>query len=613
MRARKSIWVFALIAALVATPMPPRGRAFAREGDPADPVARALDEARRALVMGRTEDAIAAYERLHEERPDDTTVFWALAKAYAEAGMERDSLIPLLEQRIESDPDDMHTINTLAQTYARLREHDRAAELWWSVLRNGRPNAGSFAEIGALMVGYRMEAQAAEVFLEGRRVLDNPRLFSHDLVGVFTTLGKYESAFNECANTVREHPGRVSWATNRVELMLEAGADPRLIGRKAATLAAEGEAAAATLRFAGSVLLVLDRFDDALAAYRKADEQSGGDGQELIEFAVLLEDVGRREEARRAYAAVAETYPGTAVADMAGKNGGLLRAALGDPEGAVLDLKAVAAASVESNVGSAALLEAARIELEQLARPRDALRTVTGLKTTFRRRPRRIDLGASLLEVEALIALGDLEEAEAKVEPLAERNAPDEMGENILFLAGYVPFLRKDAERSVERFRAMVLADHAGRLVNDALRLMLVASDVVEPEGLAAFGLFADAHAAWRRGDTDGAAQRLKEIADGHPATTAATESLMLLGTLLAGSGDPEGALAAYSRVVEESDAVGASAEARFRRAEILDGELGEHEAALAEYRALLRELPVNHLSGETRRRIETLTTDVEG
>ncbi len=316
------------------------------------------------------------------------------------------------------------------------------------------------------------------------------------------------------------------------------------------------------------------------------------------------------EEARRAYLMVVERGPGSPNAVTAGTEAARIRAASGDPAGGVAELKSVAAGAGDTPAGGQAALEAARIELHVLRDPSAALATLT--QSSASRRGRLLRNEAELLAIDAELSLGNLDAAGARAAALLDGGATEGVRERALYDIGYVAFLSLDVRGALESFRTLVEENAAGSLVNDALRLMLVASDADESGDTEPLRLLAAACAKAIRWDHAGARADLDELAATHAGTSAATEGLLLLGRLAEADGDTERALATYASVVTGTNSLAARAQALMRTGEILEG-AGRVDEALAAYKDLLEDLPANFLSGEARRKIERIRNEGGG
>jgi tetratricopeptide (TPR) repeat protein len=593
---------FALVlTALVFTAAPPAA-ARPPEGEPATPE---LDQAREAMIMGDTEEAVRIYEQYLGKHPQDLRAFWGLASAYEAAGLDRERLVPLLEERLRDAPGDVRAREELGRAYARLGDHARAHELFKSLLEFGPPSIARYSEIGSIETRQRMYEEAVETFRKAREVFGDPILFSQELTQIYTALSDYDGALRECVATVDEHPGMAAWATNWVELMLEQGADKRAIKRRMDAIAESDSPGA--LSFAGSVYLILDRPDEALAVFLRADELAGGDGSMLIDYAMILRDDGLGPQAREAFRMVEERYPGTTSAATAGIESARILVAEGDPRGAIEKLKEVGAAFAGEPVGGEALLEAARIELEDLGDPEAALATTAELSSGFPQRVRRIEHEVSLLDAEAYLALGQFAQARERAESVAEEREKGEIRERALFLVGYASFLALDVDRALNELRTMVEDETSGKLANDALRLMLAIAEAKETQDLGPITLFAHAKAARLAGDTRTALQLLSDLASTYPASGVAVEGLLLRGEIMEDQGDYRNALEVYDELIGATERIPARAEAMMRRGDILSERLGRADDALDAYSAILEQLPPNYLSGEARRKLDRL------
>jgi tetratricopeptide (TPR) repeat protein len=576
----------------------------ARELANADAVELGLGDVRRALALGDNEAAVHLATELLGRFPDDERAFWGLARAYAQAGVERDGLIPLLENRLSMLPGNRKAVYELAAAYARIGERDRAHAMWRDMLEARRADPGSYADVGSLEMHYGMHEDAIETFLRGRERLEDRTFFSQELARAYVTVGDHGHVIDECLVVVNEHPGMVQWATNLVELMLESGERGDRVKSRADKIVG-GAATPPELSFAGSMYVLTGRFDDALQAYLRSDELGGRRGRELLEHAYSLRDRHLLLEARNVFRVIIERHPGSVNAALAGIGAADLLVELGRPADAVVELKRVAAAFNSRADGGEALLLAARIELEQMSDPEAALATVASIDREFPRRAVHLAEEAAMIAVDAHMALGDLDTAYRLAAELQERNPREGVAERAAFARGYISFLRHDARRALEEFRGMVEEHLSGKLVNDALRLMLVISDAEEAGDDAMFTMFADARAALLTGETELAAGLLAQVVRAYPKATVASEAMMLRGGLAEMAGDPEAALSIYGRIVTEIEAIAVRAEAMMRRGRILKNMDGRESEAIAQFQAVLDDLPPNWLSGEARREIE--------
>ena len=176
-----------------------------------------------------------------------------------------------------------------------------------------------------------------------------------------------------------------------------------------------------------------------------------------------------------------------------------------------------------------------------------------------------------------------------------------------MFSLGFISFLKHDYDRSLEEFRVMVEANSASVLVNDALRLMLAIASAQEAGDTSPIDLLADAHASRLAGDRDLSEDLLLELADRRTGEPVETEALLLLGAYAASDDDPERAIAYYDRIITETEAITARAEAMMRKADTLRYAMGRKREAADQYLAILEDLPSNSLSGEARRKLDGL------
>lgn len=485
--------------------------------------------------------------------------------------------------------------------------------MWGRLLRVGRPDAGRYSEVGLREERWRMYEAAIETYLDGRRRLKSPTLFTEELARLYQAVGDFENAIDECVLMVREGRGRVQWATNLIEMMLEEGASSRMVLGRLERALDSPEAAAAECMLLGSVYLVLGHPDDALGAHLRADDLEGIEGHVLMEFAHILRDEGLLEDAREAYRIVGLRYPGSEDAANAGLMAADVLVGLGDPEAAVAELEGVAGSFAGSRHAADALLAAARVELTELRRPGSAIDRIEALERQAGSRARGTVEEALTLRLGAELALGRLDEAYEQARSLVERGVRGETLERAMYSVGLISFLEHEFDRAVEELRQMVQRNVSGKLVNDALRLMLVLSD--EEIASEARALLADAYAAELRWEDDEARAHLTGLTSGFSGSAASDEAMMMLGAMAERAGAFEEALGYYRRVAADAHGDATRAEAMMRAGDLLRNEMGRTDEALSGYALILEDLPGSFLAGEARRKIDRIrkSGDLEG
>ncbi len=609
-RARRSIEVAVIVVAalamflsipLVTSP------AAARELHEDETIATRIADVRRALALEEYGRAAGLAEDLYAEYPDDLAVFWALARTYAQAGRDRDDLIPLLNDYLARNPGDRRATMELGSALAREGRSDEAHATWIEPMRGREVDPGGYSEVGALEIRHRMFEHAIETYVEGRTRAGEPHLFSQDLARAYIETGQNDEAIAECLNAVNENPGMVQWGMNVVEGILDRTGNEGLVERWAATIAARENARPQELSFAGSLYALVGRMDDALEAHTLSDQHGGRRGMELLEYARLVRDRGMLTEAERALAVLFELYPAGAAAAAAGSERAGILVELGDPEGAVAELKRLAEAFAGRPESYAALIEAAETELHELDDPTASLATLAAFHDNVGGIARPTFLRAGLVELDARLARGELDLAYEKAGAIIAGGAEKETAERAGYARGFISFLRGENAAAITELRETVEKHVGGRLANDAIRLMLVISDAQEAGDEEQAALYASALLAEVTGDARSAARVLDTVATRYAGTTLGSEALLRLGSLTERTGEPRDALDVYERALAASESIVVKAEARLRRGMILKTMRGHENEAIREFEALLDELPPNHLSGEARRELETL------
>ncbi|MCD4690721.1 hypothetical protein K8S17_04595, partial [bacterium] len=296
-----------------------------------------------------------------------------------------------------------------------------------------------------------------------------------------------------------------------------------------------------------------------------------------------------------------------AAAAAAGRERAGILVELGDPVGAVVELKRLADAFAGRAESYEALIQAAEIELAELKAPTAALTTLAVFDESAQRVARPTMHEAGLVEVDARLALGELDRAYDKAGAVIAYGAEKECAERARYARGFVSFLRGESATALQELRDMVEHHTGGKLANDAIELMLIISDAQEMGDSGQSSLYAGALLAETQGDRATASSLLDTVATRYPGTTVAAAAPLRLGEIAEHEGDTRTALDTYARALRESESIAVKAEAQLRRGRILKVLPGRSDDAAREFEAVLEELPPNHLSGEARRELEAM------
>jgi len=166
-----------------------------------------LNIARKLEDQGRIQSALELMETIYMNHPKNTAVF----SRYIDVLMKTraySSILTLINEREEqgmSNPD-----NTIfkARVFYRQGRYDLAMQTWNSILNQYWQNRIMYYKVASSMINERLLEEALQVYLEGRKKLNDNNLFSINIVNVYEALLKFEKATKELLRYLEDHPDR---------------------------------------------------------------------------------------------------------------------------------------------------------------------------------------------------------------------------------------------------------------------------------------------------------------------------------------------------------------------------------------------------------------------
>jgi len=166
-----------------------------------------LDIARKLENQGRIQDALELMETLYNNHPENASVFSRYASVLMKSRHYTKllSLINEKEERGRSIPD-----NTIlkARVIYRQGRYDQAMQAWNSLLRKYPQNRIMYYKVASSMINERLLEEALQVYLEGRKTLNDNDLYSINIVNVYEALLKFEKATKELLQYLEHNPKR---------------------------------------------------------------------------------------------------------------------------------------------------------------------------------------------------------------------------------------------------------------------------------------------------------------------------------------------------------------------------------------------------------------------
>ena len=172
---------------------------------------------------GNLEAAISVYEDILSTGRN-TTILYRLASAYQRAG-HLDKAIELLDNRLKRSPRDVTARNRLSDIYLAGGRTEEAEEQMRIILK-ANPNQGTYISVGQRYERMNQDERAQNIYLQGRKVLKDPGLFSRELAQIYERAEQYLDAVIAYGTLARQRPQFVSLVESKLQTIARQATDP---------------------------------------------------------------------------------------------------------------------------------------------------------------------------------------------------------------------------------------------------------------------------------------------------------------------------------------------------------------------------------------------------
>lgn len=183
----------------------PIGEILTAPEEPDEAVARLITEGNDALERGKTDQALAAYRKAVETKPDDEDAHFNLGIALARSGKTNEAKLEY-EKALEIFPDYPEAHNNLGNLLMRENKLPEAIAHFEAAIKATPENPSAHNNLGTALAKQGKFAEAALKFAEAIRL--QPDYFDArvNIAQSYTSLGRYEEAARELDTVLRIDP-----------------------------------------------------------------------------------------------------------------------------------------------------------------------------------------------------------------------------------------------------------------------------------------------------------------------------------------------------------------------------------------------------------------------
>ena len=363
-------------------------------------VSEILEKAKALESSGRLKRALEIYRSLHRGNPGRVDILYQLEGLLSKTG-RRGEAIKLLRAHLSRNPQDIGAHFRLGDALFVEGDREKAFQHWDRVLE-GAKHEGPFALAANRYARNNLHQRAIEIYTHGRRVLNNPDLFTREMAELSERLARYPEAVAEylvfldlkpqylalvesrirsfaregdkkqqvyglLEKEIQEHPRN----NTRLRLFTEYAIGSGMVAPALqALLGLPVQSTKQTTRLFRIASFALGSGEPRVAeqAYQAILPNPGKPiliPQAMLGLARAREDLGKTSQSRDLYNALAEEYPGRAESDEARFRLAALQAGhYRTPDAAIETLNALIRSKRKSVWRYRALLHLAEIRIE---------------------------------------------------------------------------------------------------------------------------------------------------------------------------------------------------------------------------------------------------------
>jgi len=569
-----------------------------------DQFAQQLKVAERHEKEGRLEAALEIYQGLLAEKPESSELLDRIQRIYMEL-KRYPQLIEFIGQRLEKTPGSFGLHMVLGEALFLSSQVEKARETWLRALELAPKLEESYSQVARAFWERGMLADAEEVFLRGRKSLNDEALFAEGLARIYELGANYRAATHEYLVWISQDERRLSQVNSLLAQLVERDGVGEVVGEilESAVIA---EPDRPELRYLlGHHLIRMGKPELAYKHFLTLDERDGSsNGKILMTFAQRCAELGYHAAAIQACHDVVAHYPDTPLARRALLEVGQNLATMDEYQEALGAYEQLIRSHPMSHESAEALYARGEIYFLQLNDVDSALATYRVLAAGAVGMSRYAD-GVFRIG-DCLAVKGDLEGARVMYQQLARGDGPEEVREKAAYKLAELSLLEGKFEEAKEAFDQLVRTFPQGFYVNDALvQYMFLDESLSDSEET--LRLYGEAMRLRFQRQYQQGLLAYQRTLDRFPSSSLSDDILMQIALIREEKGQHNEALADLQKLLTDFPESRLCPEAQRRIGEIYELRLKDLPMAIEAYEQVLSHYPRYLFYDEVRKKVRQL------
>ncbi|MFB9842306.1 tetratricopeptide repeat protein [Mucilaginibacter ginsenosidivorans] len=185
-----------------------------------------LQLARQFTTNGELQKALDIYQKLYKQ--DNEAYFTYYINGLL--GLKKfDEAESTAKKMLRKHPADFKYSIALGRVYTQKGDIDKANAVYDDLIKNLPADAGEIANLATQFYQAENTDYAIKIFLQGRKLLNNDKLYTFELIGLYRFKRDKAGLIEEYLNFLPENPAFITQAENTLSAMFEGSADYDLL------------------------------------------------------------------------------------------------------------------------------------------------------------------------------------------------------------------------------------------------------------------------------------------------------------------------------------------------------------------------------------------------
>jgi tetratricopeptide (TPR) repeat protein len=254
---------------------------------------------------GDLNKAVEIVEALNKKDPSNIQYFNKLNSLYLQLKKYDESVL-LINSRIEIAPQDISLYGLLGSTYYTAGDQTKAYSVWDDATEKFKTNQMTFRIIANYAIEKRDFEKAIELLNRGKKLNNDPYLFSYDLGELYNITMRYREAAEEYCSLIKSSSSQYAQIENKI---LSYSNKPDALDE---TIEVVKKYQFDNISFSyllARLYIEKKNYNDAFDLYKEIDKKQNSNGTEIYSFAEFVFRDGEYSIASEAFKYLIDNYP----------------------------------------------------------------------------------------------------------------------------------------------------------------------------------------------------------------------------------------------------------------------------------------------------------------